>query len=134
MAVVVVEPVGLRRVAGGRTVIRFARQAGAGDIVVHAIPKLVADVQIEPAATVEVEKRGGKAPTRGVGTRLLRDVGKRAIVIVPKQLVVAEPGDIDVDPSIVVDVAGRHAHAVVVRHDSARFSDVGQVYDARAVG
>ena len=45
-----------------------------------------------------------------------------------------EAGAVDIDAAVVVEVAGRHAHAVAPDVDAARVGDVGEVQRACAVG
>ena len=53
-------------------------------------------------------------------------VGERAVAVVSKQLVRPEVGHVEIDPAVVVEVAGRRAHAVAGRDDAAAIGHVGE--------
>src|SRR6185369_10782737 len=82
--------------------------------------------QIEPAITIVVEKTRGGAPTRIVGRRVLRHIVKRTVAFVEIHLVRTEIGEIEIGPTIVVDVADSGAHAVTSRNDATLFSYVSE--------
>ena len=133
VAAVLVQPVGLRHVDLRRAVVAAAGEAGARlvgrDVPLH----VVADVQIEPAVTVVVEKRRRDAPAGIVGPAGARDVGERPVAVVVEQLVRAEVGEVEIDAAVVVDVAA--AAPIDSRGlDAALRRDVGEAERSAAVG
>src|SRR5687767_4996967 len=68
------------------------------------------DKQIEIAVAIDIRKRTTGAPDRRGDTGRFRDVDERAVTVVPVQQVGADVGDVEVDPSVVVNVAGARAH------------------------
>src|SRR5258706_6291950 len=93
----------------------------------------MADIEIEPAVAVVVEKRRGDAPSAVVDTAGLRHVAERAVAVVAPQLVPAEVGQIEIDAAVVVDIAGGDAHPISIRLDSTCLSDVREIQRARSV-
>ena len=85
------------------------------DVACEAVDQVVADEQVEPAVAVVVDERRRHAPAAAiVRAGLLRDVGERAVAVVAEQLAAAEAREVEVDAAVVVEVAGRDAHAVRV--------------------
>ena len=134
MSEIPVEPVGLSAVRPRRAVVADARDVGTSRVVLQRVIDIVANVQIEPAVAVEIEKRRRH---RYSGLLLnaarLRDVGEGAVAIVVEQLVRAEVGQQQIDAAVVVDVAGRDAEAVLTRIDAALVGHVREVERPRAV-
>ena len=86
---------------------------GHGFLVVQSIVDVVADVQIEQAVAVVVEKRRRHAEVRlVVGAAFLRHVGERAVTVVVKHLIAVEIHQVEIEKPVVVDVADRHAQTV----------------------
>ena len=65
---------------------------------------------------------------------MLGDIGKRAVAVVAEHHAAAQSGAVDVDKTVVVEIACRHAHAVRLDIDPALLGDVGEVQRPRAVG
>ena len=101
---------------------------------VERVGQVVPDEQIEPPVAVDVDKRRGDAPGRGaVGAALERDVGEGAVPVVAEHLIAQESREVEINPSVVVDVAGRHALPIAARDDPARRRHVGEPQRARPV-
>src|SRR2546422_3189489 len=125
--------------AGGSTVpLRRTIAADAGWIGARAVgPQdvlhVAGNVKIEPSVAVVIEKCGGYGEPADVCAALARDLGERAVVVVAVQLIGAEVRQVQVDPSVVVDVAGSDTHPVRIRADSAARGDVDETHRSRAV-
>ena len=116
VAAIAIQPVRLGAIHLGGTIVRGAGPVEARDVGVQIETQVVADEEVEPAVAVVVEKRGRHPPPVGiVRAALFRHVRERPVAVVPEHPVPLESGQIEVDPAIVVDVAGRDAHAVPAR-------------------
>ena len=61
------------------------------------------------------------------------DVSERAVAVVAKQLIGPEARDVEIDPAVVVEVAGRRTHSVAGRNDAARLRHIGETQRPRAI-
>src|SRR6266404_1359755 len=119
IALVVKQSIPSRPKRSRHTVITFAgigvavRTAGCreGYIVHHK--------KIQPAVSIVVEERRARAPARVVGEARLGDVRKRAVAIVNEHLIRAEIANVQIVPSIVVNITNRDAHYVAGRENAA---------------
>src|SRR6266850_2245113 len=60
--------------------------------------------------------------------------GKRSVTVVAEHLVPSEIGEVEVDAAVVVEVAGRHPHAISTRVDPALLGHIREMQRARPVG
>ena len=95
---------------------------------------VVADVEIEPAVAVVVEKGRRHPPAGAVGAAGSGHVGEGAVAVVLYRAVLAEKRQVEIDAAVVVEVAGGDAHPVAARVDAALLGDVGEVQGAGPVG
>ena len=72
---------------------------------------VAADEEIQLAVLVVVGEATAGRPTADRDAGLLGDVGERSVVVVPVQTVSAKRGDVQIFPSIAVEIGGAHAHA-----------------------
>ena len=86
---------------------------------------VVGDEQIEVAVAVEIGERAARAPQPGAAdARGAGDVGEDSVAAVVVQHVRAEVRDVEIDPAVVVVVAGAGAHAVLAMLDAGPGRDV----------
>src|SRR6185436_10327550 len=109
----------------------YAGEIRAGAIRRDAVLDVVGDVEVEPPVAVVVHEGGGHREPAVVRPALVRDVGERAVVIVAVQLIRSEVREVEIDPTVVVDVAGSDTHSVRVRMDPAPGGDVGELHARR---
>ena len=124
----------LRRIHVRRTIAGPARHAVAPDVSRDAVIQVVSDEEVQPSVSIDVHEGRRDAPSGARGATLLRHVGERAVTVVAEQLVRSEVGDVEIDAAIVVEIAGRHAHAISARVDPAPGGHVGESQRAAAVG
>ena len=130
---VAVEPVGHGQVPLRPAVVPYSGRRRAVRITAGTVVDVVADVEVEPAVAVEVEKRSRESPAGAARADAVRDVGESTVAVVAEQPVGAEPGEIQIDPTVVVEVARRGAHAVTRDVQAAPEADVGEPERAGAV-
>ena len=120
VAVVVIEDVGGASKIVGVTV---GAQAGFLFSPIAVVPEapiyITGHEEVEAAVVVVIEEPGARAPSAGGNSSALRDVGERAVPIVVVERVAAVACHADVLKTIVIVVAHRYTHRVVVlRHPS----------------
>ena len=125
-ALVAKQAVGNGVVGAGPTIVARATLGIAFTLEVGRKVSIMGDEQVQPPVTVVVKEGGARAPARIIGSRELGYVAERAIAVVAKHLVGADVRDIEVDPSVVVEVGGRDAHAVAARVDARLPGHVGE--------
>src|SRR5262252_6308606 len=76
------------------------------------------DEQIEVAVAVEVGKRTARAPAAAGYSRGCGHIGKSEVASILVQRVAPDARDVQIDVTVVVDVARAHAHAVLVLTDA----------------
>ncbi|MBM3818737.1 MAG: hypothetical protein FJW14_06965 [Acidimicrobiia bacterium] len=104
------------------------------EVAVEAVEEIVADVEIEPPVAVDVDEGRRHAPPPGVRRAAPRgDVAEPAVAVVVQQHAAIEPGAIEIDASVVVEIARGHAHAVGPHVDAAGVGDVGEPQQGRPV-
>ena len=91
------------------------------------------DEEVEPAVVVVVQEPGAGAPLSRSHSGGFRHVRERAVPVVTVERVSAEVGDVDVCEAVVVVVADRDAHAVVVLRHAGEASLLRHV-GKRAIG
>ena len=127
------QPVRHRHVALRPAVVLLAGAVEALDQVVETRVDVVADVQVQPAVAVVVDEGGRDAPAPIIRACSRGHVRERAVAVVAQQVIGAQPGPVDVDPAVVVDVAGSHSHAVAADVETASGRHVGEAQRPRAV-
>ena len=131
---VAIEPAGRRAVHLRTAVVRRAGRTEARCVCLQGVVQVIADEEIEQTVAIDVHERCGHAPRRGiVRPRGLRHVRERAVPVVVEHLVAAEAGQVEIDPAVVVDVAGGHAHAVAPRLDAALLRHISEAKDSGSV-
>ena len=130
---VAIQAVGRRRVALRRTVVPLAGQRQATLLVLGIVVDVVADVQVQPAVPIDIRERRRHPPARVVHAGPPRDVAERPVPVAAKQLIGAQPRAVQIDPPVVVEVSGRHSHAVGAHVEAATLGDVGEPQGPRAV-
>jgi hypothetical protein len=83
---------------------------GRGDVI--------GDKEIEIAILVEIGKRAPSTPERRTHARCGGDIGERAVAAIVVQHVRPEARDVQIDPAIVVVVAGAGTHSVPALADT----------------
>ena len=118
VAVVAIEDVGQSLEVVGVTVSAIPRLGFPTVSIGTKGPVHVArDEEVEPAVVVVVQESGAGAPLSRSHSGDFRHVDERAVPVVTIERVSAVVGDVDVCEAVVVVVADRDAHAVVVlRH------------------
>ena len=134
ITIVVIQPVPLRPIDARRAVVPPAVHVRAFLIGLDVVLRVVAHVQIEPSIAVVVHERGRHSPAGIIRPALLRDVGKRSVAVVAEQLVPSEIGEVEIDAAVVVEVAGRHPHAIPTGVDPALLGHIREMQRARPVG
>src|ERR1019366_2894217 len=104
------------------------RQMGEPEIYV------VGNEKVEPAIPVKIDEGSTDAPTRNVGAGFCGDIGECAVPVVAPHLIVAEIRDVEIDPSVIVEVRSRNSHAISLGPDPAFFRDVNELERASAIG
>src|SRR5205823_12651393 len=73
-------------------------------------PDVAAHEQVEAAVAIVVGEPAARRPAAAAHARLRGDVGKRAVVVVAIEMIAAEGRDVDVLPSVSVDIGGADTH------------------------
>ena len=134
VAAVVEQPVLLGRTRQRPAVVGGAAGHEARLVRRHQEAVVVADEEIEPTVAVVVEERRGGAEPAIVDARRRGHVAEGAVAVVPEQLIRPQVGEVEVDPAVVVEVAGGDADAVPGGLDAGALGDVDEAERARAVG
>src|SRR5687768_15223684 len=74
---------------------------------------VVGDEQVEVVVAIDVEERAARAPHRRVGAAGSGHLRELAVTGVAIEGVRSDVGDVEIDASVVVIVAGARAHSVV---------------------
>ena len=134
VAAVAQETVGLGRIAQRAAVVGPSGFRYAGLMTFEPEAQKVADVQIQQTVSIDVDERCRDAPSRIVGPARCRDVCEAPPAIVVQQLVRAEPGHVEIDVTVGIEVARGHPLPVARRRQqTARRGDVGESQPTPAV-
>jgi hypothetical protein len=95
---------------------------------------VVGDKKVEPAIPVIIDEGSTDAPTRNAGAGFCGDIGECAVPVVAPHLIMAEIRDVEIDPSVIVEVRGRDSHTISLGPNPAFFRYVNELEGASAIG
>ena len=131
------EALGQRLVLAGITVLEGTAATGISEreaalVIGEAEVDVVAHVEVQPAVPVIVQESRADTPTRVIRAGCPGHIVKGSIPVVSKQLVGPEIGQVEVGPTIIVEVSRCHAHPVPWCPDPTSLRHVGKVQPATA--
>src|SRR5688572_5192159 len=105
------------------------RASRAAELIPPPAVDIVGDEEIEVAIPIDVEKGAARAPQPwrlwgGVGAARVRLLGEPAAADVSVQGVATDTSDVEVDPAVVVVIAGARPHTVAAVADARGGGDV----------
>src|SRR5262245_10956636 len=118
------QPLG-NRIKAERSAIVFS--AGVGETP-FAIRKtkihIVANIKVQPSIPIKIKKGRTDAPSGIICPGLFGNISESSISVVSPHLVGSKISQVQINPTIVVEVARRHTHAIAMRVNSALVSHI----------
>jgi hypothetical protein len=88
------------------------------------IREIVGHIEIKIAIVVNVYKGGTNAPAPVGNSRVTTNLFELSVSKIVKEKVAAVAGDIDILPTIVIDIGGCNSHSPTARHHASRDADI----------